>query len=123
MLEDLKKKIADDVDSYCDFVIQTAADIDDDLGEVIYAEVEDLPKFVNVKSNAAKVFIAAQLSGEKVQDFQPFLDLMFDYVFNMEDYRNVGMNDGALSALADVADLLDMKDVASRARSAIYSLD
>lgn len=121
--EAIKKKIEDYVDSYCDYVISTTARINEDVRKVLESDIDDLPLLINMGTPAAQKLLAVRLADEKVQDHQPFTEVMSNHVFNMEDYRNIGVNDGALMAMADMADLFGMEDVARRARFAVYSYE
>ena len=120
---DIRKKIIDEIDSCCDFVISTVGDLDEEVCKVLISEGEELPLLVNVKSPAAQALLKANLSDMKISNLQPFMDIMQDNAFDMEDYRNIGVNDGMLTILAEWADSLGMVDDAARARSAIYSYD
>lgn len=121
--ENIRKKIIDEIDSCCDFVISTVGDLDEEVCKVLTSEGEELPLLVNVKSPAAQELLRSNMSDVKVSNFQPFLDVMQDNAFDMEDYRNIGVNDGMLTILAEWADSMGMVDDAARARSAVYSYD
>lgn len=121
--ENIRKKIIDEIDSCCDFVISTVGDLDEEVCKVLTSEGEELPLLVNVKSPAAQELLRSNMSDVKVSNFQPFLDIMQDNAFDMEDYRNIGVNDGMLTILAEWADSMGMVDDAARARSAVYSYD
>ena len=49
------------------------------------------------------------------------MDALYDVEFNYEDYRGLGYNDGTAETLAQMLDLMDDPENASRAREAIYS--
>ena len=121
--EEIRKYVTDGIDSCCDFVISTVSDLDEEVCKVRIADAEELPLLVNVKSPSAQELLKANLSDVKVSNFEPFLDVMQDNAFDMEDYRNVGTNDGMLTVFADWADSLGMVEEAIRARSAVYSFD
>lgn len=122
-LEDVKKYVIAGIDDCVEYLIGVAADIDREIFVVRAAGIEELPKYINTTSRPAQVLVKSILSSTRIEDLDPFLEVLSDHAFNAQDYKEIGMNDGQLQTFSSLADGLGMKIESQRANSAIYAWD
>lgn len=98
----------------------------------LYKEIEaisdrDLPKHINdyPTGSAGHHIISCRLSKEDPfeKDLSRCIEILWDVEFDMEDYQNIGYNDGMATTLSILFNALDMKQESTRAMEATYSSD
>ena len=122
-LEDVKEHIRQGIDDCVEYVVSLAASYNSEIRVVQACSMEDLPKYLNTVSKPAQEIVKSRLNGSKVMDFDPFLEVLFDVDFDYSEYRDLGVNDGALQTFSTLASRLGMDEESKRAASAVYSYD
>jgi hypothetical protein len=122
-IEDLKKYITSHIDDCVEWLILQAGEHDREIRVVRACDFEDLPKYLNTSSVPATLIVKSRLEDKRIEDLDSFLEVLFNVEHGVEDYKEIGMNDGQLQTLADLAGKIGMKEEAARATSAIYSWD
>lgn len=122
-LDEVKVWVKEQIKECLDYVVEMAALRDADLRAVKRADEKDLPKFINVKSEAAQEMLKLRLNKEPYRDMEPFLQVLFNATFTYEDYKHLGENDGMLHTLSSMALKLGMKEESEQAYAAVYDAD
>lgn len=95
--------------------------------EIVEIKDIDLPKHINnyrVDSPGYHI-LTCRLSGEDPfeKNLSLCLEILYDESFEMEEYRNIGNNDGRATVLSILFDVLGMEKESIRAIEAVYSVD
>lgn len=87
----------------------------------------DLPKHINdYPAGSPKYYIiSCRLSGEDPfeKNLSLCMQILWDVEFDMEDYQNIGYNDGQATTLSMMFNALGMKEEATQAMEATYKFD
>jgi hypothetical protein len=121
--EEMKLIVSTGINDGCDYIVQKASSYDREIFVILAAELEELPKFINTVSKPAQLVLQSRLADKQIEDYDPFLEVLFDQAFGPEEYKEIGMNDGSLQTFNTWANALGMKEEAARASSAVYSWD
>ena len=121
-LDDVRTYVRTCVEDARDYVIGLGMDYSGDslsMRNIMAAQLEDLPKYINVEGNSQKV-LQMRLQGEE-PDMLFWLDILSNTTFDSEQYKSLGENDGTIQTLVGLANALGMRDESERAYEALYS--
>lgn len=92
------------------------------FGDAQRIPFNDLPKYVNDENELKKDIVLARLRKEKISDDPQFiLRSLYDVAFDVETYKNIGMNDGTLMTLKIIFEELGDKVHAKECYDWLYS--
>lgn len=106
----------------CEGYLAEKAHTNQAYNDVLGMSEKELPLHINDVGLVGEL-VSARLKGESIDTPEWHCRAMYDLEFSMEEYKNIGTNDGALGILSLVFSRIDRDDLAKRATAAMYNAD
>jgi len=120
-LDDVREYVRNNIKMGREYIIEEASRFDHELYQVLDSSKEQYPLLVNVQSDAAKEVLYALMKGTE-PNLEPMLQVLYHVELDVDDYKDLGRNDGMMSEMSAMATRLGMPEEFKRAYEAIYTI-